>query len=178
MITWASSAFEALSMLEKKSFDLVIAMPHLSDMTPHILCGKIKETCPDIPIYFLAHNPSETQHLLNAPYRRFADKVFVWRGNAELLLALIKHSEDLMNVEADTETAKVRVIILVEDSPLYMSSLLSLLYKEIVLQTQAVIDESINEEHRILRMRARPKILIAETYEAAEALYRRFRSYL
>ena len=178
MITWASSAVDALSMLEEKSFDLVIAMPHLSDMTPHILCGKIKDTCPDIPIYFLAHNPSETQHLLNASYRRFADKVFVWRGNAELLLALIKYSEDLMNVEADTETAKVRVIILVEDSPLYMSSLLSLLYKEIVLQTQAVIDESINEEHRILRMRARPKILIAETYEAAEALYRRFQAYL
>ena len=65
----------------------------------------------------------------------------------------------------------MRVIILVEDSPIHYSSLLPLLYKEIVTQTQAVMEESVNDEHRILRMRARPKILLAETFEEALELY-------
>jgi len=83
-----------------------------------------------------------------------------------------------MNVAYDTRRARVRVIILVEDSPIYYSSLLPLLYKEIVTQTQAVMEESVNDEHRILRMRARPKILVAETYEEAVTLYRQYHPYL
>ncbi|MBU0995538.1 MAG: phosphoenolpyruvate synthase/pyruvate phosphate dikinase [Proteobacteria bacterium] len=178
MITWASSANETLDLLKKKAFDLVIAMPHLSDMAPHMLCRKIKETYPELPVYFLAHDILETVTLLKSDYRAFINRIFVWRGNADLLLALIKNSEDIMNVSEDTKKAKVRVIIFVEDSPVYLSSLLSLLYKEVVLQTQSVMDESINEEQRILRMRARPKILIAENYEEAESLYRKFKPYL
>jgi hypothetical protein len=83
-----------------------------------------------------------------------------------------------MNVAHDTQRAKVRVIVIVEDSPFYYSSLLPLLYKEIVTQTQAVMEESVNDEHRILRMRARPKILVAENYEEALDLYKKYRPYL
>ena len=92
------------------------------------------------------------------------DRQYVWCGNSDLLLALIKNLEDRMNVAYDTRRARVRVIILVEDSPIYCSMLLPLFYKEIVTQTQAVMEESVNDEHRILRMRARPKILLAENY--------------
>ena len=106
------------------------------------------------------------------------DKTFIWSGNTDLLLALIKSVEDRMNIDHDTQRARVRVLIMVEDSPLYYSSILPLLYKEIVLQTQAVMEDSLNDEHRILRMRARPKILLAENFEEAEDLYRRFRPYL
>ena len=106
------------------------------------------------------------------------NRVFIWSGNADLLLAIIKNVEDAMNVAYDTERAWVRVIIMVEDSPLYISSLLPLLYKEIVSQTQAVMEESLNEEHRFFRMRARPKILMASTYEKALDLYRTFQPYL
>ena len=106
------------------------------------------------------------------------NRVFIWSGNADLLLAIIKSVEDAMNVAYDTERARVRVIIMVEDSPLYISSLLPLLYKEIVSQTQAVMEESLNEEPRFFRMRARPKILIASTYEKALELYRTFQPYL
>jgi len=83
-----------------------------------------------------------------------------------------------MNVAYDTERAKVRVIVVVEDSPVHYSSLLPILYKEIVTQTQAAMEESVNDEHRIFRMRARPKILVAETYEEALDLYRRYQPYL
>ena len=88
------------------------------------------------------------------------DRIYIWSGNSDLLLALVKNAEDSLNVEHDTETANVRVLILVEDSPVYYSSFLPLIYKEIVKQTQAVLEVGLNEEHRLLTMRARPKILI------------------
>ena len=72
----------------------------------------------------------------------------------------------------------VRVLILVEDSPVYYSSFLPLIYKEIVTQTQAVLEVGLNEEHRLLTMRARPKILLAENYEEAMELYQKFRNFL
>ena len=115
---------------------------------------------------------------LNYSDSKAIDRVYVWRGNTDLFLALIKNREDRMNVAYDTQRAKVRVIIMVEDSPIYLSTLLPLLYKEIVTQTQSVMEVSVNDEHRILRMRARPKILVAQTYEEAMDLYRRYRPYL
>jgi len=107
-----------------------------------------------------------------------SSRLFVWSGNIDLLMAIIKSTEDQSNVLYDTNRAKVRVIILIEDSPGYRSSLLPQLYREIVLQTQKVMDDSLNEEHRLLRMRARPKILLAENYEEAENLYKQFKPYL
>ncbi|MCX5882972.1 MAG: phosphoenolpyruvate synthase/pyruvate phosphate dikinase, partial [Deltaproteobacteria bacterium] len=106
------------------------------------------------------------------------DKVFIWSGNSDLLLALVKNAEDRLNIDRDTQRAMVRVLILVEDSPRYYSSFLPLIYKEIVKQTQAVLGVGLNEEHRLLRMRSRPKIMLAETYEEAMHLCRKYRPYL
>ena len=172
-LTWASSTNEALNFLAEKKFDLVITMPRFDDITPYYLGNEIKKRFPDIPILFLAHDTISLQD-----HEKLSDKTinksFVWNGNSDLLLAIVKSAEDQMNVAYDTERAKVRVIIFVEDSPKYLSSILPLLYKEIVSQTQAVIEESLNEEERLLRMRARPKILLAENYEEAEELYKQY----
>jgi hypothetical protein len=177
-LTWVSTVREALDALSRNHFDLVITMPRLDDMDPSILGRKIKQHFPDLPVFLLAQKTSRL--FLDSKYmdRSSFDNVYVWYGNTDLLLALIKNAEDRMNVDYDTNKAGVRVIILVEDSPIYYSSLLPLLYKQIVMQTQAVMEESLNSEHRILRMRARPKILVAETYEEAEKLYRQYRPYL
>ncbi len=178
MLTWVSTAQKALDALSMKKFDLVITMPQVDETDAYVLGRKIKTLHPELPVYLLIQNTSK--HLLERRYagRKYIDRVFVWFGNTDLLLALIKNLEDRMNVAYDTRRAKVRVIILVEDSPIYYSSLLPLLYKEIVTQTQAVMEESINDEHRILRMRARPKILLAENYEEALELYRQYRPFL
>jgi len=178
MLTWVSTAREAMNALAAKKFDLVITMPQVDEVDAYVLGRKIKALNPDLPVYLLIQNTSK--HLLERRYagRKSIDRVFVWFGNTDLLLALIKNLEDRMNVAYDTQRARVRVIILVEDSPIYYSSLLPLLYKEIVTQTQAVMEESINDEHRILRMRARPKILVADNYEEALELYRQYRPYL
>ncbi len=177
-LTWVSTAREAIMALSRKKFDLVLTMPRLDDMDAFGLSRHIKEIYPTLPVFLLAHRTNrlliDSENRDNHPI----DKTFIWSGNTDLLLALIKSVEDRMNIDHDTQRARVRVLIMVEDSPLYYSSILPLLYKEIVLQTQAVMEDSLNDEHRILRMRARPKILLAENFEEAEDLYRRFRPYL
>ncbi len=177
-LTWVSSAREALVELDRRPFDLVITMARLGDMPAHRLGQRIKENHSEIPVFLLTPNPNWMALDPRCFDKRCIDRVFIWSGNADLLLAIIKSVEDSLNVAFDTRRARVRVIIMVEDSPFYVSSLLPLLYKEIVSQTQAVMEESLNEEHRFFRMRARPKILVADTYEVALALYRQFRPYL
>ncbi|MBA4366844.1 MAG: phosphoenolpyruvate synthase PpsA [Desulfobacterium sp.] len=177
-ITWVSSIDEALTILSKSKFDLIITMPVRDTADPYILSRKIQKKFPLIPIILLVH---DTGILSFAPEHRKNDstcRLFVWSGNTDLLLAMIKSTEDQMNVYQDTKRAMVRVIILVEDSPEYRSSILPLLYREIVTQTQKIMDDSLNEEHRILRMRARPKILIAENFEEAETLFQKYKPYV
>lgn len=177
-LTWVSTAQEALNKLARQKFDLVLTMPRLGDMEPRNLGRAIKKRFPNIPVFLLTHGV--TGMPIDAPGADpdAIDKTYIWTGNTDLLLAMIKNEEDRMNVVSDTERARVRVILLVEDSPVYYSSLLPFLYKEVVSQTQAVMEESLNEEHRILRMRARPKILHALTYEDAETLFRSFQRYM
>ncbi len=176
-LTRTSSVYEALSLLNKKQFDMVIATPHLDEIDAFSLGLKIKKIKPDLPVILLGHS---IKGISPPGYkdRRGIDKVFIWSGNSDLLLALVKNAEDHLNVESDTQKAMVRVIILVEDSPIYYSTFLPLIYKEIVKQTQAVLEVGLNEEHRLLTMRARPKILLATSYEEALELCQKFRSFL
>jgi len=177
-VTRRSSALEALELLKRKKFDLVITMPHLEEMDAGALALEIKLIMPDLPVILLAHNPRGLLPIPQNSVCQGIDKVFVWSGNSDLLLAVVKNVEDGLNVERDTHLAQVRVLILVEDSPVYRSHFLPLIYKEVVKQTQAVLEAGLNEEHRLLTMRARPKILMAENYEQAMCLYRRFCPYL
>ncbi len=177
-LTWVSGTGEAFEILSRRKFDLVLTMPRLDDMDPAEFGARVKERHQDLPIFLLTHDTADVRYASTFAVKPHIDEIFVWFGNTDLLLAIIKSVEDAMNVGYDTRRAKVRVIILVEDSPAYRSSLLPLLYKEVVSQTNAVMEESLNEEHRILRMRARPKILTAETYEEARALYEEHRPYL
>ena len=177
-VTRTSSGRSALILLEQKSFDMVITMPNLDDMDAQALGVKIKAKYPDLPVILLCHSlrsifpPGEYRKLMGI------DKVFIWSGNSDLLLALVKNAEDRLNIDRDTQRAMVRVLLLVEDSPQYYSSFLPLIYKEIVKQTQAVLGVGLNEEHRLLRMRSRPKIMLAETYEEAMELCQKYRSFL
>ncbi len=177
-LTWISNGAEALEKIRDGEYDLVIVMPHIGDMDSLDLCAKIREIKKDLPIFFFAYDAG---HLIeDKEYfdRKIIDRTLLWSGNTDLLMALIKSQEDQMNVALDTALAKIRVIIFVEDDPFYLSSLLPLLYREIVLQTQAVMDDSLNETDRLLRMRTRPKILVAENYEQAWQLYQKYKNYL
>lgn len=177
--TWVATAGEALSTLDKKKFDLVITMLHLADMDAFVLGREIKKKDPDLPVILLTHSalPSdESSRVFTQPPG--IDRTFVWSGDTDILVALVKSAEDSMNVDHDTESAGIRVILFVEDSPVYISALLPVLYRELVCQTQAVLEEGLNEEHRLLTMRARPKILVARNYEEAIRLYERYEPYV
>lgn len=177
-ITQAASASQAMAMLGQKAYHLVIAMPHLDDMDLFDLGLQVKRRHADLPVVCLAHS---VKGVFPPPEGRDTsgiDQIFIWSGDSDLLLAIVKSIEDRLNVSADTQKAMVRVLILVEDSPLYTSYFLPLIYKEVVNQTQEVLEESLNQEHRLLKMRARPKILIAQNYEQARSLYRQYGDYL
>ncbi len=177
-VTRTASAEKAVDLVARKAFDLVLTMPYLEEMDACRLGRRIKRRRPDLPVILLAHSIRSVAPLPEDGYCDGIDKVFIWTGNSDLLMALVKNVEDRLNVDADTRAAQVRVLILVEDSPAYYSSFLPLIYKEIVRQTQVVLGSGLNEEHRLLKMRARPKILHARSYEEALALYRQFRSYI
>ncbi|MCP4745994.1 MAG: phosphoenolpyruvate synthase/pyruvate phosphate dikinase [Desulfobacteraceae bacterium] len=177
-LTHVDNTRRALELLKTENFDLVITMPHLEDTDPFEFGRTIKAIEPELPVILLAHSLEGLFPLPTNKDISGIDEVFVWSGDAELLLAIVKNVEDRLNVENDTQRAQVRVIILVEDSPLYKSYFLPLMYRQVVNQTQAVLEESLNEEHRLLKMRARPKILVADTYEKAMQLYERYHSFL
>ncbi|MFC1844271.1 PEP/pyruvate-binding domain-containing protein [Thermodesulfobacteriota bacterium] len=177
-LTSVAIADEALELVRYKKFDLVITLPQIGQMDCNTLGCKIKEICPDLPVILLAHNLKAIAPYLGKNRQDGLDNFYIWSADPALLLALIKNIEDHRNVEWDTSLAMVRVLILVEDSPLYKSFFLPLLYKEIVAQTQAVMVESLNEEHRLLKMRARPKILVAKNYEEAKELYHKYKDYV
>jgi len=177
-LTLAFSVTEAFEHLERKPFDLILAMPGLAGMDIYAFGKQVKEQHSQIPFYLLFHNTCDINQCANADQEAAVDRTYIWGGKAELLLAIIKNFEDEKNVAFDTHNAKVRVIIMVEDSPYHYSSLLPVLYKHIVLQTQSVMDDSINEEQRILKRRGRPKILLAHDYDQAMTLFERYRPYL
>ena len=175
-MTRVSSAVEALHLISQKKFEMVITMPFLGGMDAFALGTAIKKIQPDLPVILVAHNMRWT--FPDKVDRLGVDKIFIWCCEADLLLAIIKNVEDHRNVAIDTERAMVRVIIYVEDSPFYRSLILPLIYSEVVRQTQSVLDESLNERHRLLRMRARPRILMAKNYEEALQLYQTYKPYV
>ncbi len=177
-LTWVSTAAEAFSRLEEKKFDFVITTPRVDGMEPHAFARQAKQKYPQLPIFLLTHNHADMMVDQEYYTAEAYDRTLFWNGNADLLLAQVKNVEDRWNIARDTELARVRVIIMVEDSPFYYSSVLPLLYKEIVMQTQAVMEDALNEEHRLLRMRARPKILTAVSYEEAVSLYHQYKPFL
>ena len=171
----ASTAADALTMLSRQDFDLIIVMMRIADMDPVLFCSKIKEINPKKPVILLAFDESEIKQLPEDFEKSAIDRVFIWSGNANVLLAIVKMFEDAMNIRRDIKKADVRCIILIEDSPRYYSLILPMLYKEISYQVKEMVDKSASDHERLLHMRGRPKILLATSYEEAERYFKRFR---
>ena len=177
-LNWVASLEEASAVLADKKIDLIIIMSQADEFQFDQVYNVIRQPYPAIPIVRLYHRApgyllADSCHLPFIP-----DRTLVWSGDTKLLLAIIKSMEDQINSSRDTELAAIRIIIFVEDSPDYLSSLLPLFYQELVSQTQAVMEEGLNHEHRLLSMRARPKILIAQTFEEAKDLFDRYEPYV
>ncbi len=165
-ITKVSSTEEAFSALQKASFDLIITTLRITDMNPIEFGKKIKESDPDKTIVLLTYEPLNPLLLKRIRQVRSIDKVFYWSGESKLLLAIIKYVEDMKNAPHDNLQG-VQIILIAEDSPKYYSLYLPNVYTEIMTQTRKLIADGINTLHRLMKMRARPKILMAESFEEA-----------
>ena len=170
----ASSSKDAFEILETEEVDLIIEMLNIGEVDTFAFAKQIKKSYPDIPIVVLTHFNREVTLKLQNEDLSAIDYVFCWLGNADLLLAIIKLIEDKMNAEHDVEVVGVQTIILVEDSIRYSSVYLPLLYKIVLKQSREFMKEALNEHQKMLRMRGRPKILLAKTYDEAFALYKKF----
>ena len=171
-ITHTNNVEEALSLLEKQNFDLVITMIDLLDEPVEELCSKIKEMKPEMPVIALSPSPSHRRNkFVKTLGKENIDYFFYWQGDPKIFLAMIKLVEDRMNLDHDTSVADVQAIILVEDSVRFYSSYLPMMYTCLIQENASTILEALNNWGKHLRMRGRPKILLAKTYEEALELY-------
>jgi len=166
---------EASSALDSTQFDLVICMPGNRDNDAFDVAHAVKQKFPDIPCVVLtpfSHGISRRMQDLDLS---IFDYVFCWLGNTELILSIIKLIEDRMNIDNDTE-AGVKCILFVEDSIRFMSSILPHLYKYLLTQSLNFATEALNSQAEMLRMRGRPKVVVARNYEEAWQLYERYKT--
>ena len=168
-VTGATSFEEAIELMSSQHFDLVILMIGNDIRTPLGIAGKVKKDFPYIPIYVLLNSEKDINIIKESPrYHELVDQLFVWSGDSKIFFAMVKHLEDKVNVAHDTKIGLIKIILLVEDSPKYYSRYLPFLYSMVMEQTQRLIDEvSTDDIFKILRRRARPKILLATNYEQA-----------
>ena len=174
--TLASTLEEAQEMLRTRSFDLFIMMPAVENSAVFGYAKELKNLYPTVPVVLLTPFSSEVFHRLYH-HEDFSaiDYVFSWLGETDLLLAIVKLLEDKMNVDADIKSVGVQVILFVENSIQFYSTILPYLYKHVFVQSRSFMTEALNEHEQMLRMRGRPKILLARNYEEAQALYDKYR---
>jgi len=173
--TQVSTIEEAKEVLDTTKIDLVICMPGNADNDAFTVARQIKELFPDIHCVVLTpFSHGITKRMQNEDLSIF-DYVFCWLGNTYLILSIIKLIEDRMNLEHDIKEAGVQMILLVEDSIRFYSSILPNLYSYILAQSKSFSTEALNRHSATMRMRGRPKVVLARTYEEAMSLYQRFK---
>ncbi len=172
--TLASDEEEANELLSNRVFDLIISMPSGDSINPFNWAKEVKKNHPHIPIVVLTpFSISVSKRIANEDVSAI-DYVFSWLGNTDILVAIIKLIEDRMNVLEDVESVGVQVILFVEDSIRFYSSIIPQLYKYVFKQSRSFMTEALNEHEQMLRMRGRPKILLARTYEEAISIYNQY----
>ena len=172
-VTQVNNLEEAFRELATKRFDLIITIPDVEHSDTYDKAKEIKHHYPDIPIVLLTPFSREVSRRLEKEDLSGIDYVFSWLGNTDLLLAIIKLLEDEMNIEEDVKSG-VQIILLVEDSVRFYSSVLPHLYRFVLKQSQIFSTEALNEHEQMLRMRGRPKIKLARSYEEAMATYEKY----
>ena len=173
-VTQATDYDKAMKLLSQKQFDLIIAMPGVDISETFSRARDIKAIYPHIPFIVLTPFSREVTNRLQNEDFSGVDFVFSWLGNMDLLLAIIKLLEDYMNADNDVNDVGVQMIMLVEDSVRFYSSVLPVIYKFILRQSRDFSTEALNEHEQMLRMRGRPKVILARNYEEAQELYEKF----
>ncbi|MBR3743845.1 MAG: phosphoenolpyruvate synthase [Bacteroidales bacterium] len=178
-ITRVSSADEALGRLSAgEKFDFVLTMYNVGGMTVFDFAEKIKEICPDMPVFLITSFSREIYRRIEERHCEAIDNIFCWHGTADLIIAIIKLAEDYLNAESDILEGGVQAILLAEDSFRFYSTYLPELYRILLLQNSEFIKDAYNEQQMIARKRSRPKVLLATNYSDAVELYQKYKNNL
>jgi CheY-like chemotaxis protein len=178
-LTHVSTGAEAVALAKaERRFNLIITTLRAADMNATELAAEVRRAGLDIPVVAMAYDNDERKDFEAAHDLSGVEGLFLWQGNARVLVAIVKFVEDRRNVAHDTSAMGVRVVLVVEDNVRYYSSFLPEIYTELIRQSQSLISEGINPSHKLVRTRARPKLLLATTYEQACELLTRYEPYL
>ncbi|MCD6179911.1 MAG: pyruvate, phosphate dikinase [Bacteroidales bacterium] len=176
-ITGVSSIEEALDVLSVKHYDLVIIMMGIDRQMPDNYSKRIKNEYPYVPIFLLLNNNRDIAEYSTREHEHI-NKVFIWNGKSSVFFTMIKHLEDKINIENDTTKGLVRVILVVEDDPKFYSLYLPMLYNIVMDQTRRIIDDvSTDELYKVLRLRARAKIILTKSYEEAIEIFNKYKEF-
>ncbi|MHC5064774.1 MAG: response regulator, partial [Planctomycetota bacterium] len=178
-LTRVSGGEEAIERLQRPGeFDLVISSVKAGTINAVELTRQLREIGIYVPVLVLAYSNRELTDFMVKHDTSVLDGMFLWQGDARILMAMIKYVEDRHNVAHDTGKFGVPAIIVVEDNVRYYSSFLPVIYTEILQHMQRLLSEDLNMEQRMLRMRARPKVLLCRSYEEAWSYFTRFEQHI
>ncbi len=167
-ITHVSNCAQALDLARSQlRFNLIVTNLAVGEMNAAQLAREIRKSGRDVPVVVLAYDYREVKNFIARNPVTEIDRIFLWQGNARILIAIVKYIEDKRNVRHDTQAIGVPVLLVVEDNIRYYSSILPVIYTELISQSRRVIREGINVAHKLVRQRARPKILLCSDYEDA-----------
>jgi CheY-like chemotaxis protein len=178
-ITRVSSGAEALALATgQRRHNLIITSMHVGDMDALTLARRVKEARLDVPVVLLGYDSRELNSFLAGNDTSDLERVYLWQGDVTILLAIVKDVEDRLNVAHDTALMGVQVVIVIEDSVRYYSSFLPAIYTELMHQSQKLAPEGVNLSHRLMRIQARPKILLCRTFEEAWTAFSAYREHV
>ncbi len=178
-ITHVSSCAEALELAKSNpQFNLIVTNLAVGDMNAAQLARDVRRAGLDVPVVVLGYDYREIKDFVARNPATDIDRVFLWQGTARILIAIVKYVEDKRNVLHDTRAMGVPVLLVVEDNIRYYSSFLPVIYTELIKQSRRVIQEGINVAHKLVRLQARPKILLSSNFEEAAELVQQYREYI
>jgi CheY-like chemotaxis protein len=177
-ITHISNGAEALALARSQRFNLLVTNLQVGDMDAATLAREVRSAGLDVPVVVLAYDDREIKSFLARHPVTDIDRIFLWQGSPRILIAMVQYIEDKRNSFHDTEAMGVPVILVVEDNIRYYSSFLPVIYTELITQSRRVISEALNVAHKLMRCRARPKILLCSNYEDAAQHVMKYRQYL
>jgi hypothetical protein len=177
-ITQVSSCAEAVDLARSQQYNLIVTNLTVGDTNAAQLASEVKRAGLDVPVVVLGYDYREIKNFVARNPATEIERVFLWQGNSRILITIVKYIEDKRNVLHDTRAIGVPVLLVVEDNIRYYSAFLPVIYTELIKQSRRVIQEGINVAHKLVRMQARPKILLSSNFEDAARLVQEYRNYL
>jgi hypothetical protein len=178
-VTGVSNEDEALRLMGEKPYDMVILMMGVDKKKPFRISKTLKKKYPYVPHFLLLNNNTDLEHVDPGKNDiRSFDNIFVWNGDSKVFFTMVKLLEDRVNLDNDTKVGLTRVILLVEDSIRYYSRYLPMLYQIILEQTKRLIEDvNTDDLYKVLKLRTRPKIILASSYEEAMNIFHKYKDY-